>query len=324
MNEPLKISVVIPTRDTRELTSECVASLARCDPGPDEVVVVDDGGTDGTASAIIRDYPHHTVVRLPHSRGFSHAANHGLNRASGDLLLLLNSDTEVAPDGLRAVRDAFESSSRLGIAGALLEGPSGELQWSGGGRPSPLWCFGLASGIPSLLGRLPLWRRVRPLSGTNGLEVEWVAGTAMVIRRQVWSSIGPFDDAYRFYCQDADLCYRARDAGWSISIIRDFRVMHHHGGTIGEASGAVGNSHPELMWTDLVELTRSRWGHHSARSTLLALRWGARLRLLGRGIAEPMVSKPNRDYWRASNLAYAEALRALDKVSRSQIEARDL
>ena len=131
-----RLSVVIPTRDTRELTLNCLASLWLCKPQPDEVIVVDDGGSDSTASSVVRKYPRHVVVRLPRSEGFTVAANHGISRATGDIILVLNSDTEMGGAALEVVHDAFARQPDLGIAGAALRDPDGTPQWSGGAAPA--------------------------------------------------------------------------------------------------------------------------------------------------------------------------------------------
>ena len=306
-----RLSVVIPTRNTRELTLNCLAALWLCKPQPDEVIVVDDGGTDATANAVVRKYPRHIVVRLPHNEGFGAAANHGMARASGDLILLLNSDTEVQPSSIAALRKAFASDPDLGIAGASLRDPDGAPQWSGGSTPTPLWLFALASGIPSLVARIPGWRRLRWPSGSAGGSVDWVAGTAMAVRRVVWDEVGPFDTGYRFYCQDLDLCIKALEAGWRIETLPHFNVLHHRGGTISTATGAGGPSNPELMWSDFLRFARRKWRPHRAVNTDRALRFGGRLRLLGRRLVDPLVAVDDKDKWHAETTAYAEALQAL-------------
>jgi GT2 family glycosyltransferase len=312
-----KLSVVVPTHNTRELTLRCLASLWLCDPQPDEVVVVDDGSSDNTTYSVLRKYPRHVVVRLPQSEGFSVAANHGMARASGDILLLLNSDTEVEPLSLGAVFKAFAENPDLGIAGAALKHLDGAPQWSGGRRPTPAWCFALASGIPALLGRMPGWRRLRPPSGSGGGPVDWVAGSAMAVRRSVWERVGPFDLSYRFYCQDLDLCQSAVEAGWKIKILPDFKVLHHHGGTISESGGSAGSAHPEFMWTDLLRFARKRRGSAGARRSNRALQIGGRLRLLGRRLATPLVSEDHRSHWQAETSIYVDALKALEELDTS-------
>jgi hypothetical protein len=311
-----RLSVVIPTRDTRELTLNCLASLWLSKQPPDEVVVVDDGGSDRTAVDVIRRYPRHVVARLPSSLGFTGAANHGMALASGELLLLLNSDTEVEAQALGAARDAFAADPRLGIAGAVLTDRHGAPQWSGGRRPSAMWCLAMASGFPGWIGRSRVWRRLLPPSGSTGGPVDWVAGTAMVVRRRVWETVGPFDESYRFYCQDADLCCKARRAGWGVAIVPGFRVLHQHGGTIASQEGAVGSVHPELIWTDVLRMTGKLWGSESEQRAFLALRFGGNLRLLGRRVAATIVPPRDPASWRAADAAYSDALRGLDRAHR--------
>jgi len=318
MEDDLRLSVIIPTHDTRELTLRCLASLRSCNSQPYEVIVVDDGSTDDTADLVQRKYPIYTVAHLPENVGFSAAVNHGVTMASGDLLLLLNSDTEVEMTALEAVHRAFSRDAQLGIAGAALRHLDGAPQWSGGRKPTWLWFFGVASGVPSLLGKLGACRRRRAPSGSGGGPVDWVAGTAMVIRRPVWEQVGPFDLGYRFYCQDIDLCVSASEKGWGIVVLPDFKVRHHQGGTISGEGGAVDRYNPELLWTDLMRFVHKRGGPKAARSALMALRLGGRLRIMGRYLVSPIIAKADKAQWREANSAYVTALGALDGAKRLQ------
>src|SRR6185369_3384658 len=124
--------------------------------------------------------------------GFTRAANLGLARASGEILLLLNSDTEVDASGLAALSAAFAAEPRLGAAGADLYYPDGSPQWSGGRAPTLAWLFALASGAPALFRRLPFYRRLKP-PGARGGAVEWVTGAALAVRRAAWEQAGPLD-----------------------------------------------------------------------------------------------------------------------------------
>jgi cellulose synthase/poly-beta-1,6-N-acetylglucosamine synthase-like glycosyltransferase len=285
MENDLRLSVIIPTYETRELTLRCLAALWLCNPQPDEVIVVDNGSTDNTAHSVLRKYPRHVVVRLPENQGFSAAANHGVTRASGDLLLLLNSDTEVGTDAVTVVRDAFARDPHLGIAGAALRHFDGAPQWSGGRMPNWLWCFALASGLPAFLARLRPWRKITPPSGFRSGKIDWVAGTAMVIRREVWEQVGPFD--------------------------------LQRGGTISKGGGVVEGAHPELLWTDLLRLAYKRRGMEGARYSNLALQMGGRLRLLGRRMASPLVPESRKPDWRAVTSTYTDALRAFERITDS-------
>lgn len=308
---PPTLSVIVPTRDTRELTLRCLASLARAAPEA-EVVLVDDGGSDGTAEAAAAAHPRLRLLRLAEPAGFTHAANRGLAAACGELLLLLNSDTEVDAAGLAAVRAGFAASPRLGAAGAALHYPGGAPQWSGGAEPTLLWLFALASGAPRLLGRLPLYRRLKPPGATAGGTVAWVTGAALALRRAAWEEVGPFDERFRFYAQDLDLCGRMRAAGWEVALLPDFRVLHHHGATIGAAAGS--RQDTELLWTDLLRWAEKRHGARWARRAGAALAAGGRARLLARVAALPFVAALRRPAWCAEDEALRRALRGLKSM----------
>jgi GT2 family glycosyltransferase len=160
------LSAVVPSRNTLPLTLACLDSLAATRQAGLEAVLVDDAGDDGTAEAVAARHPWVRVVRLDRRHGFTRAANRGIAAAAGEIVLLLNSDTEVDAAGIAALLAAFAARPRLGIAGGALRYPDGTAQWSGGAEPTAAWLFGLASGLPALLARLPFYRRLRPASGT--------------------------------------------------------------------------------------------------------------------------------------------------------------
>jgi GT2 family glycosyltransferase len=310
METKLRVSVVIPTHKARERTLRCLAALWLCNPQADEVIVVDDGSDDNTAHSVLRKYPRHIVVRLPSKRGFAAAANHGLSRASGDVLLLLDNDTEVDPSAIGAILHAFQADDHLGVAGAALRRPGGGHQWSGGRLPGSLWCFALASGLPSVLERIRVWRWLRSHSILRRRHVDWVSGAAIAVRRSLWEEIGPFDLEYRLRGQYVDLCVSASDAGWGIEIIPGFTAVYPASGTTS-ADGTTSSSPEELMWTDLLRFAGKRNGYGAARQSERALRWGGHLRLIGRRMATPLVPQEHRDEWQAATAAYANALRTI-------------
>jgi GT2 family glycosyltransferase len=318
MQSETSISVVIPTHKTRERTLRCLAALWLCNPQPDEVIVVDDGSEDNTAYSVLRKYPRHIVVRLPTPQGFAAAVNHGVARASGDLLFLLDNRTEVDPPVVGAIRRIFEMREDLGIAGAALKDSNGEAQWSGGRIPGTLWCFALASGLPSLLDRSKVWRRLRAITRPRRGPVDWVSGAAMVVRRQLWAEIGPFDAGYQLRGQYLDLCVKAAEAGWKVEIVPEFTAVHPANGSEPSTSYGAELFNEELMWSDLLRFADKRNGDTGARQSGRALRMGGRLRVIGRHMAAPLVAKDHQEEWRAETDAYAETLRTLTNASREE------
>jgi N-acetylglucosaminyl-diphospho-decaprenol L-rhamnosyltransferase len=321
---PPPLAVVIPTHETRELTLRCLDSLVSGFAGALAVVVVDDGSRDGTAEAIASRHPGVTILRNPQPAGFTRSANRGLGHArehgGAPLLLLLNSDTEMPAGSLEALLASLRAAPRLGIAGAALHYPGGSPQWSGGREPSLAWLFALASGLPALLERLPFYRRAKPLlpkSPRRGAAAspdlparrDWVTGAAMAIRAEVWDAVGPMDEEFRFYAQDLDFCSRARRAGWEVAVAPRFRVLHHHGATIGREPGAIRRQHPELLWADLLLWARKHRGPAWAGRAERALRLGCALRLAIRRLAAPWLPAERRE--------------ALDEDSRALRAARE-
>lgn len=307
----LPLSIVIPTQDTRDLALRCLESLAASPVPGMEVILVDDASGDGTAETVRERYPEAVVLRNETPQRFTRSANLGLARARGEILLLLNSDTEVGPGGLERLLAAFEREARLGIAGALLHYPDGSPQWSGGREPSAAWFFALTSGLPALLARLPLYRRAKPLAPKAPARVDWVTGAAMAFRRAVWEQAGPLDEGFRFYAQDLDFCLRARRAGWDVEVRPEFSVLHHHGATIGRAPGARRRQNPELLWSDLLRWARKHHGPAWAARAEAALRTGGALRLGSRKLARPFLRVDQKEEWQEDDQRLRSALQAL-------------
>jgi hypothetical protein len=311
------LSVVIPTRDTVDLTLRCLDTVLEAGGSLDlEVIVVDDGSCDGTPARFRVRAPSVRLLRHEQPCGFTMSANEGLHAASRPILLLLNSDTEVAPGSLDVLADTFARCPDLGIAGAQLLQPDGRAQWSRGRKiPGLLWLFVQASGLAAALGRHRTYRKLRPLDTTMDREAAWVPGTALAMRREVWDRVGPFDESFRLYAQDLDLCVRTRDAGWAVRILAAFRVRHHQGATVQGVLGTSGRQHPELLWSDLLRWTLKHRGRDYARRAGLALLAGARLRLIGRRLWTPAVPKRRRDVWSRENREIQTALDALRNLS---------
>ena len=308
-----RLSVVVPSRDTRELALRCLDSCLAAG-GDVELLLVDDGSQDQTSEAVAARFPQVVRLRHPEPRGFTASANLGLARGQGEILVLLNSDTELEPGALASLLAAFDERPRLGVAGGALSYFDGRPQWSGGREPTGLWLFALASGLGRALERAPGYRRLKPLAAGRQGRVDWVSGAAMALRRTALEQVGPLRDVFAFYCQDLELCSRMRRAGWEVDLVPGFRVRHHAGGTIRRSAGALAGANPSLLWPDLVRYARLGQGRLSGARALAALRAGARLRLVARGFAAPFAG--SRQRWRQDTQALKDALASLARVER--------
>lgn len=265
----MKLSVIIPTYDTAEMTLVCCASVIAALPTDAEVIVVDDASADDTAERIGEAFPSIVVLRQRVNRGFAASVNAGVAASRGELVLLLNSDTRVAPGALEGFVRAFEEDAHLGVAGAQLTGADGSLQWSAGPVPTLLWMVVAVSGIA------PLVRPFRRRRKDEGGDVGWVSGAAMAFRRRVWETAGPLREDFRFYAQDLDFCVRARRLGWGVRLLPQVRVEHRHGATI--ARGSALPYKPELLWPDLLTWGRGEygeaWAGRARRAMIVAAWW---------------------------------------------------
>jgi GT2 family glycosyltransferase len=271
-----ELSVVIPTFNTAQMTLRCCRAVLASLPPESEVIVADDGSTDGTAELFAREAPAVRVVRLESNRGFAPAANRGVAAARGKIILLLNSDAIVDADAIAAFLAAFANDPKLGVAGARLLNPGRTPQWSGGAAPTLAWMIGVVSGA----GHLARFVRRRGVRAQR--DVDWVSGAAMAFRREVWDAAGPFDERFRFYCQDIEFCLRARDAGWRVAVIEEARVVHTIGGTVAAVSAL--HHDPERLWPDLLTWGGRRYGPRWMLIARTVLMMTAALRIAGRAI----------------------------------------
>ncbi|WP_448991152.1 glycosyltransferase family 2 protein [Luteitalea sp.] len=310
MSAPLSLSVVIPSRDTRALTLRCLAALAASTMPADEVIVVDDGSTDGTAEAIAVEHPSVRVLRLPKPVGFTLAINTGWQEARAEIVLLLNSDTEVEVDALMCLRDAFRADSRLGIAGAALRHPDGRPQWSAGARPTLFWLCVAASGVATYLGTFASWRGRRPESQRVG-DTDWVPATAMAVRREVRGTLGTFDTRYQLYAQDLAYCLEAGARGWRVQQLAHVRVRHIGGATVAAQAAGAGGVDPVAYARDLDRWVRVAHAAPRAARLRAALWWGFALRVIGRTLTRPWQAAATRPAYDAATDRYRRARRAM-------------
>jgi len=237
MNEPLDLSVIIVNWNTAEALAECLRAVIADFRLPIsdsrlgnqqsaiEIIVVDNGSTDGSAARVRRDFPQVTLIANSQNVGFATASNQGLRLARGRYLLLLNPDTVPRPGALAALVAFMDTHPEAGIAGPRLLYPDGSLQPSG--HPAPTLLSELQDVLAwyRLTGRPRFWRSGRDYSQIE--EVGIVSGACLLIRRETVQEIGLLDAGFFMYYEDADWCLRARQHDWKVYYVPQAKVVHY-------------------------------------------------------------------------------------------------
>lgn len=259
----LPIGVVIVSWNVSALLDRCLASLA-ASTHPLRIVVVDNASQDDTVAMLRERHPEATVIANAANRGFTAANNQGL-RALGlrlvgagaaergrpgegepvevvpppEQVLLLNPDTEAAPDAVARLLDCLAAHPRAAVAGPAL--------FYGDGSPQPSRRR-FPTVLTALVESTPIGWRWPGLSATHRYlmadvpddreqRVDWVTGAAMLLRREALEAAAGLDEGFFMYAEELDLCRRLADLGWETWFCPAARVLHHEGRSSEQVSG---------------------------------------------------------------------------------------
>jgi GT2 family glycosyltransferase len=263
------VSILIITRNTRDLAGAALQSIRDSrDTLAREAIVIDNGSRDDTVPVLSALFPEARFLRAEANLGFARAANQAARQATGEWLLLLNSDARLQPDALEHAIAWGRAHPDCGVAGAQLLNPDGSPQNSVANDPT------LATELlnKSLLRRLfPRRYPGKEKPATAPLEVESVVGAFFLVRRSLWESLGGLDERFFFFLEETDFCRRTRQAGRRVVHLPEVRVWHGQGQTARATAPAA-----------RIEYWRSRYRYfqkHHGRLTRALLRIGLLARL---------------------------------------------
>ena len=224
-----ELAVIVISYNTREYLRACLSSVR--DEKPDAVVVVDNASTDGSVDMVRREFPEVELIASDRNLGYGPAAGLAIAQSNAPFFLLLNSDARLLRGSIARMRDYLKENPQVGVAGPRVLNPDGSLQLSCFPFPGTWgWFlendpFGLLVGkVPPLAGRL-----MRYSTPTQPVQVPWVLGAALGIRREAFEDVGGFDDSFFMYYEEVDLSYRMHQQGWETHHVPD-SVVEHVGG----------------------------------------------------------------------------------------------
>ena len=224
-------AAVVVNYEAGDALTACVQTLladTSAGAAPD-VVVVDNGSSDGSVAALRRAVPEVRVVDAGGNRGYAAGANRGIAATTAAVVAVCNPDLEVHPGTGAALLGAFADPA-VGAAGPRVLNPDGSTYPSA--RRDPAFtdavghaCFGL------LWPRNPFTRRYRELDADPAVarDVDWASGAALWLRRSAIEGIGGWDEGYFMYMEDLDVGWRLRAAGWRVRYEPAGQVVHVQG-----------------------------------------------------------------------------------------------
>ncbi len=235
----MQVSFIVPLFNCLAYTRECLRTLSATLPAglSHEVILVDDGSTDGTREWLATLPPAGVVILNPTNLGFAGTCNRGAAAANGELLFFLNNDLILLPGWFEPMATVLQRKPRAGLVGNIqLDAATGAIDHAG--------ISFTRQGKPAHDTRRPLVARIRGLR-----HVPALTGACIGLQRKLWQELGGFDDGFVNGGEDIDLCLRASAAGRRNYVALHSLVRHH------------------------VSAAPGRKRHDEANSRRLALRW---------------------------------------------------
>jgi N-acetylglucosaminyl-diphospho-decaprenol L-rhamnosyltransferase len=258
-------AAVVVNYEAGPLLLEAVQSLlADTSAGAPELVVVDNGSSDGSVARLRAALPEVLVVVSANNVGYAAAANRGIDATHAPVVAVCNCDLRVEPGTAAAMLSRFDTEPRVAAAGPVVLEPDGTHYPSARSIPSVRDAVG--HGVFGLFWATnPFTRRYRELDAdpTQPRDVGFVSGAAIWLRRAALAEVGGWDEDFFMYVEDVDLCWRLRNAGW--------RIVYEPRGEVIHVQGASTDRHPYRMLVEhhrsLLRFARKRW--HGWRRVLL-------------------------------------------------------
>jgi GT2 family glycosyltransferase len=233
------ISIVIVNYNTYDLTSDCIRSVYEKTKGVSyEVILVDNASAERDPVDFKSQFPDITLIRNSQNLGFAKGNNIGINHASGQYILLLNSDTELKNDAVTIVHSFLQQNSRVAVGTCRLEFPDGKLQNN---------CQRFPSIGPKLFELMRL-QKILPNSVSGKIlfgpffnhdEIaypDWVWGTFFMFKKELLQKLvdKKLSDEFFMYVEDVEWCLQFKKSGYRIAFIPQGKVIHYLGKSGGE------------------------------------------------------------------------------------------
>ena len=234
MNEKPSTSVIILNWNGVEMLRRYLpAVLSTTDSSLGEVIVADNGSTDGSVDFLAAEFPQVRVLRLDRNYGFAEGYNRAISMVDTEFVVLLNSDVRPSPGWLGPLVDYMKFNPLAGACQPkiLSDVEPGKFEYAGA-------CGGFldCNGYPYCRGRI--FNTIESDEGQydSHMHVDWASGAALMVRRDLYMKSGGLDADFFAHMEEIDLCWRIRLAGRTIGVVPESTVFHLGGGTLPQGN----------------------------------------------------------------------------------------
>jgi GT2 family glycosyltransferase len=240
-SEASRVAVVVVNYQNYEDLDGCLRSLAElCEPV--SVAVVDHASDPHAADDLSRKFPDVQLVRRTGNDGFATGINIGARATSSRFLLLLNPDCVLERQACGQLADWMEANPDVAVAGPRIRNADGSVQPSARRFPDLTTAIaGRSSWLTRVLPGNPISRHnlpAREATVVAPVEVDWVSGACMIVRRDAFDNVGGLDEGFFLYWEDADFCRRLKEAGWRTVYLPSAVAVHIGGRSSRHAAAA--------------------------------------------------------------------------------------
>lgn len=251
--QPL-VSVVIPNWNGAHFLPGCLDSLHRQGYAPLEILVADNASSDSSRDLLAAQYPDVMLVALPENRGFTGACNAGMIAARGEIVILLNNDTEADPGWIAAIVDTFARHPEAGLVASKM------LLFD---RRDHFHTAGDLFRVDGRLFNRGVWERDEGQYDQEEYVFSACGGSA-AYRRAMLAEIGLLDDDFFFSCEDMDLAWRAQLAGYRC-VYQPAAVVYHRLAATGGGVTASYHDGRNMIWLLVKDYPGALWRKHGLK-----------------------------------------------------------
>lgn len=229
------IDIVIVNYNSSDFLLKCLESVYDALEGYPATIRIQDNASSDRVHRITEQFPAAILTRNERNIGFSAAVNQAFEQSTSPYVILLNPDCYVQKNFFGDIIRFMDKNPQIGIAGPRILDSNGSVQGSARSFPTALTSlFGRSSLLTRLFPNNPITSAnllTMRCDGVHPMEVDWVSGACMIVRRKAVDAVGVFDERFFMYWEDADWCRRMRDGGWKVVYFPLASVVHYVGGS---------------------------------------------------------------------------------------------